>query len=434
MASNKPTKKIVDKKDVKKANTKVAAKTTKKVTKKVEAKKVTKKVTPKKVTKKVPTKTVAKTTKKVEPKKDITKKVTAKKVEPKKVIKKDFKKDFKKLVSKIEMKNTKYTIFLVLIVIVCLLLIANIVLLYKGNKAEIVNGNDIVLSMDGRTITADEYFEELKEGYGVNTLVQMADEYIASKELSDTDVDNANTQANTELEDFKAQLVEYEMDFDDYILENFNKNSEAEMLELILSYTKQNIVIENYVSAQITDEDIQTYYDENIFDSFDAKHILITPVTTEEMTDEEIADAENDALELATSIIEKLDNGENWTDLVTEYSDDEGSVPEDGLIENFTKGEVVDEFYAATVTLEDNAYTKEPVKSTYGYHIILRISNNGRTSFDESKDTLKEEIITSNISADANIYTTVFKELRTKYEFDIKDTELENSYKLSIGE
>ena len=42
----------------------------------------------------------------------------------------------------------------------------------------------------------------------------------------------------------------------------------------------------------------------------------------------------------AEEVIKKLEDGANWSDLVKEYSEDSGSVDSDGLIENFTKGDV----------------------------------------------------------------------------------------------
>lgn len=445
MANQNTTKKEVEKKDVKKtvkkADTKPAAKSTKKTTKKVEPKKTTKKATPKKTTKKAE---VKKDTKKVETK-SATKKTTTKKVEvkestPKKAEAKAVKKQPKKVEKKeekktnaiIDMKNSKYTIFLILIIVVCLLLITNIVLLYKGNKAEIVNGSDIIISLDGKKITADEYFEQLKESDGISQLVLMVDEYIVDKELSDDDIDAVTKESKKIIEDLKTELSEYSMDFNDYIKQYYNLNTEEEMLELVTLSKKQEKVLDNYLIANLSEEEIQKYYDETIFDAYDAKHILIKPETNEDMSDDEIEEAEKDAKELAEKVIDKLDDGKAWADLVEKYSDDAGSVENEGLIENFSKTDVVEEFYNATSELEDGKYTSEPVKSTYGYHVILRVKNNGKSSFEDLRETLIDEIIANKKNNDSNIYTTVFVEIRKKYNLEINDSELEKSYNETI--
>ena len=55
--------------------------------------------------------------------------------------------------------------------------------------------------------------------------------------------------------------------------------------------------------------------------------------------------------------------------LMKEHNIDPGAT-EDGY--TFTKGEMVPEFEEAAFALSENTYTKEPVKTDYGYHIIYR--------------------------------------------------------------
>ena len=51
---------------------------------------------------------------------------------------------------------------------------------------------------------------------------------------------------------------------------------------------------------------------------------------------------------------------------------------------------MVSEFEEGTKALEVNTYTKEPVKSQFGYHVIYRYDD-ART-FDEMKEELESEL------------------------------------------
>ena len=71
-------------------------------------------------------------------------------------------------------------------------------------------------------------------------------------------------------------------------------------------------------------------------------------------------------------LIKKLNDGEDFATLAKENSDDTGSAANGGDLGYFNKGEMVKEFEDAAYNLKVNEYTKEPVKTTYGYHIILK--------------------------------------------------------------
>ena len=74
--------------------------------------------------------------------------------------------------------------------------------------------------------------------------------------------------------------------------------------------------------------------------------------------------------ETAKNIIKKLSNGTSFDDLSNEHNIDPGATPSGYT---FTAGEMVPEFEEASFNLKENQYTQTPVKSTYGYHVILRL-------------------------------------------------------------
>ena len=88
-----------------------------------------------------------------------------------------------------------------------------------------------------------------------------------------------------------------------------------------------------------------------------SKHILVE--------DEQSAQAVLDGLKAQPTL-------EQFNALLYVFGTDPGmqSNP-DGYL--FGPGEMVQEFESGTQALEVGSYTKEPVKSTYGYHIIWRL-------------------------------------------------------------
>ena len=79
----------------------------------------------------------------------------------------------------------------------------------------------------------------------------------------------------------------------------------------MLSYKKDQVV-ENYLKDELTDEEIQDYYDENIFGDLTVRHILIEPDTDSDASDEDQEKAEEEAKKTAEEIIKKLDDGEKF--------------------------------------------------------------------------------------------------------------------------
>ena len=63
--------------------------------------------------------------------------------------------------------------------------------------------------------------------------------------------------------------------------------TEDQLLDEIILQYKKDKVVEKYAEEQITDEEVENYYNENIFGEITAKHILIKPETTSTMSDEE---------------------------------------------------------------------------------------------------------------------------------------------------
>ena len=111
------------------------------------------------------------------------------------------------------------------------------------------------------------------------------------------------------------------------------------------------------------------------------------------------------------------------------------SASEGGLIKDFTKtGEnsVVAEFWNAAYNLKDGEYTSEPVKSSYGYHIILKVSQNERPSLEDTKDDILSTLAQDALQNDTNLSSKYWAKIREKYNLNIIDSDMKKVYDNTI--
>lgn len=71
---------------------------------------------------------------------------------------------------------------------------------------------------------------------------------------------------------------------------------------------------------------------------------------------------------------------------------------------------MVEEFANAVKELEKGKYTKKPVKTKYGYHIILKVDQKEKAKLKNVKDKIKETLTAKKIEEDnSNYYKTLVK-------------------------
>lgn len=415
-------------KSTKKSTTKNTASKKVNTTKKVENKKTTQK--------KVDTKST-----KVEVKKEPTKVVETKKVVEKETVKpilkekKTERKSSKNNVSVIfdkVMSNTPFAISLCVIVILVAMLIF-MLCIKKVPKTS--KGEDIVAKLNGKNITANELYDELKETNGANALVNLIDTYIADKEVKITDEDK----------DYAKEVVNYYKDYADYYgtdLNTFIANylglsgvtNEDEFFDYVLADYKKTLAIKKFIGDNAKEEDLKEYYKNNYSDKLTAKHILIE--ADKDAEDKDAADKE--AYDKAVSLIKELNDTdkdklvEKFEELAKNNSADTATYANGGLIEDFTKSSVEEPFFNATNDLKDGEYTAEPVKTAYGYHIILRVSSKPVEKYEDIKDDVKKTYAESLLNNDSTLGVTKWDELRKQYKLSIQDDFIKDAYNKTI--
>lgn len=297
-----------------------------------------------------------------------------------------------------------------------------------AKSPKLSDGKEVVGSIDGKDVTAEEIYDSMKEDYGTNALISIIDDYIISKEI--TDDSEYKEQADIQLQQYK---LSYSSEWEDF-LKYYGYDSEDEMKADILSQLKSEAVAKKYIKDGITEDDLKKYYDENISTELTVRHILIKSSALSDSSTEEKTASEEEAYNKAVDLIKKLDEGASFETLAKENSEDTGSAENGGLITGVNKAGYDSSFYNAALALKDGEYTKEPVKSAYGYHIILTVSRTEAESYDTLKDSLYDKVVDDKISNDQYLTYKTWDDIRKKYNLNIVDTTIKNSYDSTMNQ
>lgn len=276
----------------------------------------------------------------------------------------------------------------------------------------------------------------------VNSVIPVAEAYKEGIELSEEETNTAKesalTAANSYLTDYEDETIEDETERREAAIKGFNdafKSSGFNFDDVLADMEKQyiedaltqKILNENYASiAEPTDEEIQARYDDELETDkkqyeedpsqystdmsyytyygtlkplvapeglYYVKHILIKNADN---ADEE--DKDRDYMALAQEVLDKVNAGEDFDALITEYNEDPGmeSNPDGYIIGADFEGVYDDAFQKAAAELKKEGDVSGLVEGTYGMHIIKRYKDisTDPVPLDEVKDAIKDEIMT----------------------------------------
>jgi len=128
-----------------------------------------------------------------------------------------------------------------------------------------------------------------------------------------------------------------------------------------------------------------------------------------------------DSEDKAKDIIAKLNAGESFESLAKENSKD-GTAQRGGDLGYFKKTDMVKEFADAAFALGKGQYTKTPVKSQFGWHVIkVEDKRTAKTpTMDEAKPMLEQEIRQA-------VLEGVLRDMREKAKVEVVDEDLKKN-------
>lgn len=292
-----------------------------------------------------------------------------------------------------------------------------VVLIWPDRIATLKDGTQPVATIDGMTLTADELYEDMKDIYSVSSLLDKLDTKILTDKYPDTD--EMDDEVKTEAENYyKAYEQYYKMSKEDFLKQN-GFNTEKKFLEYLKLNNRRTKYVKEYTENEVTDKEIDKYYEDEVYGDINTKHMLVKVDSS--ASDDDKKEAEN----LAKEIISKLDEGKTFDEVKEEYKDkityeELGYKSYNAALEEAYKNEMKN--------LKDGEYSKEPVKTSYGYHIVYRIDQKEKPALEDIKDQIKEEIADEKISNDKNLYYVALDKMRENANLKFEDTVLKDKY------
>ena len=310
--------------------------------------------------------------------------------------------------------------------VVCLsaLLVISLITTGCGKEIEVKNGSKVAVSVKGNKITATEYYQKIKES-NITELIDMIDKDLLTKDYPETDEEKKDV--DKQIEQIKNYYSEEET-FNQIIKQYFGVDNEKELREVLGIDYKRNQAVKDYIKKNLKDSEIEKYYEENITGDIKASHILISVNVKKDASDEDKEKAEKEAKEKAEKIIKQLENGKKFADLAKKNSDDKASATNGGDLGYFSPDDMVKEFSDAVKALKVKDYTKEPVKTEYGYHIILKTDEKEKPKLKDVKNDIKEKITTNKLNDDSTLYYEALKGYREDKKLSWNDDVLKKAY------
>ncbi len=237
-------------------------------------------------------------------------------------------------------------------------------------------------------------FEEMVRGD--LTIQRMQKEILDGVEVSDDEVKERftidNRKINLNYLSVSASEIEKGVEVSDEEAKAYlERNKEAFRVPARIKAAYASIEFTDLLrEVDVSEEEMKAYYDSNkaTFEipekEVRTSHILIRPSGDDDGAWEK-------ARKKAEGILKRVRKGEDFGRLAGKYSQDPGSAAKGGELDYFRRGTMVKPFEDAAFSLKKGEVS-EPVKTTFGYHIIkvTDIKGPGTAPFKDVKSDIKE--------------------------------------------
>lgn len=294
-------------------------------------------------------------------------------------------------------------------------------LCFPERIAQLANGEEVVLSYNDQQITADTLYEDMKEFFSVNVLLNDVDMGILDKMYGESEErsESAEYYTNYYIDMYKEYYGYSESD----AIKALGFSNREEVYEYFELDYLRNKYYDEYLEKQITEDEINKYYKNNVYGDYNTKHMLV------KVDSDATSKEKKEAKKLAEEIIKKLNSGKSWDEVAEEYKD---QITSEDLGVKTYKDSIDTAYVKAALALDVNTYSTKPVLGTYGYHIIYKVDQGEKKSLDEVRSDVIELIKTNMETSDSKLFYKVLVTLREEANLKIYDTRLNEEYQYLI--
>jgi peptidyl-prolyl cis-trans isomerase C len=142
-------------------------------------------------------------------------------------------------------------------------------------------------------------------------------------------------------------------------------------------------VMQDYRSQAVSDQEVRSYYDANT-EAFSSDRVKVSHILVKEEA-------------LALEILGKVRNApDTFGSLAAEHSTDRTNAKKGGDLGFFERGRMVKEFEEASFGLDADGEIAGPIKTRFGYHLIMRTGGEDGAikPFSEVKASIRNRLIT----------------------------------------
>lgn len=289
-------------------------------------------------------------------------------------------------------------------------------ILWPDRIATLKDGTQPIVNIGDESITADELYESLKESYSIESLLNLIDDVILTNMYEEDEQMKEEIQSTAE---YYYSVYEQSYGYTkEQFLEAYGFQDEESFLESLTLDYRRNKYYEDYALGLVTNDEIEKYYEEDVFGDVDSKHILVS-------IDEENGLSDEEAKKLAQEIIAKLDSGTSWDDVISEYKD---QIIDEELGYQAFNANLDSAYLEECKNLEVGTYSKSPVLSSYGYHIVYKIDQKDKPELDSVKEEVREVLADEKKNDDENLYYKALIHMREEASIEFFDTKFNDAY------
>lgn len=305
----------------------------------------------------------------------------------------------------------KYSKELISLVIGLGIGIVIMLIIWPDRIAKLKDGSEVIVSVKGKSFTADDLYTELKTSGGLDALVNLMDQYILYDKY---DLDKeADKFAKEQAEQIYTNYETYYGYTKEQFLSANGFTSEDEFLGYLKDEYYYQEYYDEYTESLIKDDEINDFYKDEVFGN---KDIYIFSATTED----------ND-LEKVRKYLKK---GKTLEQIKKKYS----SVTADSYEKVTFKDAST---YSQTVidelkTLEKGEYSEVFEDTKYGYVVVYVVDEEEKAKLEDVKEGILELLVDEKQASDSKIYYQAFIALREEYGIKFKDTGFKEKYEEQI--